>query len=167
MLIVVHYCYRFLCTVVTDSCALLLPFFVHSPYHFLCTRDFCLQVLRLPLQPEVRHSPMSALVLAVRLPTFRGVNRKTGQNEVNNSKEAVANYSILMQPLSLSICSLYQLFHLLDEIRLLSCIFVQQVAFQQVDLQLHKPQLIKSAMIQLKLYLDMKLYCSLVVCPFH
>ena len=43
MLIVVHYCYRFLCTVVTDSCALLLPFFVHSPYHFLCTRDFCLQ----------------------------------------------------------------------------------------------------------------------------
>lgn len=42
MLIVVHYCYRFLCTVVTDSCALLLPFFVHSPYHFLCTRDFCL-----------------------------------------------------------------------------------------------------------------------------
>lgn len=44
MLIVVHYCYRFLCTVVTDSCALLLPFFVHSPYHFLCTRDFCLQL---------------------------------------------------------------------------------------------------------------------------
>lgn len=44
MLIVVHYCYRFLCTVVTDSCALLLPFFVHSPYHFLCTRDFCLQM---------------------------------------------------------------------------------------------------------------------------
>ncbi len=43
MLIVVHYCYRFLCTVVTDSCALLLPFFVHSPCHFLCTRDFCLQ----------------------------------------------------------------------------------------------------------------------------
>ena len=42
MLIVVHYCYRFLCTVVTDSCALLLPFFVHSPYHFLCTRRFCL-----------------------------------------------------------------------------------------------------------------------------
>ena len=45
MLIVVHYCYRFLCTVVTDSCALLLPFFVHSPYHFLCTRDFCLHRL--------------------------------------------------------------------------------------------------------------------------
>ena len=44
MLIVVHYCYRFLCTVVTDSCALLLPFFVHSPYHFLCTRDFCLHL---------------------------------------------------------------------------------------------------------------------------
>ena len=43
MLIVVHYCYRFLCTVVTDSCALLLPFFVHSLYHFLCTRGFCLQ----------------------------------------------------------------------------------------------------------------------------
>ena len=48
MLIVVHYCYRFLCTVVTDSCALLLPFFVHSPYHFLCTRDFCLQFLEDP-----------------------------------------------------------------------------------------------------------------------
>ena len=47
MLIVVHYCYRFLCTVVTDSCALLLPFFVHSPYHFLCTRDFCLQHIAL------------------------------------------------------------------------------------------------------------------------
>ena len=46
MLIVVHYCYRFLCTVVTDSCALLLPFFVHSPYHFLCTRDFCLHKVR-------------------------------------------------------------------------------------------------------------------------
>lgn len=43
MLIVVHYCYRFLCTVVTDSCALLLLFSVHSIYHFLCTRDFCLQ----------------------------------------------------------------------------------------------------------------------------
>ena len=42
MLIVVHYCYRFLCTVVTDSCALLLPFSVHSIYHFLCTRRFCL-----------------------------------------------------------------------------------------------------------------------------
>lgn len=43
MLIVVHYCYRFLCTVVTDSCALLLLFSVHSIYHFLCTRRFCLQ----------------------------------------------------------------------------------------------------------------------------
>ena len=49
MLIVVHYCYRFLCTVVTDSCALLLPFFVHSPYHFLCTRRFCLQEPNTPL----------------------------------------------------------------------------------------------------------------------
>ncbi len=44
MLIVVHYCYRFLCTVVTDSCALLLLFSVHSIYHFLCTRRFCLQL---------------------------------------------------------------------------------------------------------------------------
>ena len=44
MLIVVHYCYRFLCTVVTDSCALLLLFSVHSIYHFLRTRRFCLQV---------------------------------------------------------------------------------------------------------------------------
>ena len=94
--------------------------------------------------------------MVAHLLTFRVVNRKTDQNEVNNSKEAVANYSILMQPLCLAICSLYQLFHLLDEIRLLSCLFVQQVAFLQVDLQLHKPQLIKSAMIQLKLYLDMK-----------
>ena len=49
MLIVVHYCYRFLCTVVTDSCALLLPFFVHSPYHFLCTRDFCLHFALVPV----------------------------------------------------------------------------------------------------------------------
>lgn len=58
MLIVVHYCYRFLCTVVTDSCALLLPFFVHSPYHFLCTRDFCLQTcyeseMRYPTDPKL------------------------------------------------------------------------------------------------------------------
>ena len=45
MLIVVHYCYRFLCTVVTDSCALLLLFSVHSIYHFLCTRRFCLQTV--------------------------------------------------------------------------------------------------------------------------
>ena len=45
MLIVVHYCYRFLCTVVTDSCALLLLFSVHSIYHFLCTRRFCLHFL--------------------------------------------------------------------------------------------------------------------------
>lgn len=34
MLIVVHYCYRFLCTVVTDSCALNLPFSVHSSFLF-------------------------------------------------------------------------------------------------------------------------------------
>ena len=46
MLIVVHYCYRFLCTVVTDSCALLLLFSVHSIYHFLCTRRFCLQMVK-------------------------------------------------------------------------------------------------------------------------
>lgn len=51
MLIVVHYCYRFLCTVVTDSCALLLPFFVHSPYHFLCTRDFCLHLIENAIRP--------------------------------------------------------------------------------------------------------------------
>ena len=44
MLRVVHYCYRFLCTVVTISCARLLPISVHSLYHFLCTRGFCLQV---------------------------------------------------------------------------------------------------------------------------
>ena len=43
MLRVVHYCYRFLCTVVTISCARLLPISVHSLYHFLCTRGFCLQ----------------------------------------------------------------------------------------------------------------------------
>lgn len=42
MLRVVHYCYRFLCTVVTISCARLLPISVHSLYHFLCTRGFCL-----------------------------------------------------------------------------------------------------------------------------
>ena len=48
MLIVVHYCYRFLCTVVTDSCALLLLFSVHSIYHFLCTRRFCLQLSLIP-----------------------------------------------------------------------------------------------------------------------
>ena len=50
MLIVVHYCYRFLCTVVTDSCALLLPFFVLSLYHFLCTRGFCLLLVEAEVQ---------------------------------------------------------------------------------------------------------------------
>ena len=34
MLIVVHYCYRFLCTVVTVFCALNLPFSVHSSFLF-------------------------------------------------------------------------------------------------------------------------------------
>ena len=42
MLLLVHYCYRFLRTVVTIFCARLLPFSVHSLYHFLCTRNFCL-----------------------------------------------------------------------------------------------------------------------------
>ena len=45
MLLVVHYCYRFLCTVVTIFCTRLLPFSVHSLYHFLSTRGFCLQLL--------------------------------------------------------------------------------------------------------------------------
>lgn len=44
MLFLVHYCYRFLRTVVTIFCARLLPFSVHSLYHFLCTRNFCLQL---------------------------------------------------------------------------------------------------------------------------
>lgn len=121
----------------------------------------------LPLPQEDRRRFMSAPAVAVHRLTFRGVNRKTGQNEVNNIKETVSNYSILMQFLCLAIYSLYRLFHFLDEIRLLSCLFVQQVAFQQVDLQLHKPLLIKSAMIQPKPYLDMILCCLLVVCPFH
>ena len=44
MLFLVHYCYRFLRTVVTIFCARLLPFSVHSLYHFLCTRNFCLHI---------------------------------------------------------------------------------------------------------------------------
>lgn len=42
MLFVVHYCYRFPGTVGTIFCARLLPFFVRSLFHFLCTRNFCL-----------------------------------------------------------------------------------------------------------------------------
>ena len=76
MLIVVHYCYRFLCTVVTDSCALLLPFFVHSPYHFLCTRDFCLHWWKRKYSnQEVPEGflPVSGGVLPASMPTHNSV----------------------------------------------------------------------------------------------
>ena len=61
MLIVVHYCYRFLCTVVTDSCALLLLFSVHSIYHFLCTRDFCLHASNMAFSVILILAWMSAM----------------------------------------------------------------------------------------------------------
>ena len=68
MLRVVHYCYRFLCTVVTISCARLLPFSVHSLYHFLCTRGFCLQlygkVEEVPQNEDTPFHPYSPYAVA-------------------------------------------------------------------------------------------------------